>query len=153
MLENMADGADRHLRPNSSELDCRSAPERLALASGLQRIHPEVRLPWALRLLNHIQAEDARDPNLSLMTWYAIEPLIGRDRDETGTLLRAAQLTLVREFIARKATATDPVYMGMMLAHATPSPDPQVARDMLQGIIDGLGGTREVTMPSDWVTA
>jgi putative membrane-bound dehydrogenase-like protein len=153
MLENVAEGTERELRPDSRELTLHSPAERLAFASGLQRIKPDSRLPWTLRLLSAVGPADSGDANLPLMTWYAIEPLVGRDRDETGRLLQAAQLPLVREFIARKATAADPVYMGMMFARATVSPDPQVARDMLQGIIDGLGGAREVAMPSDWVTA
>src|SRR5262249_30435499 len=105
LLENVADGTNRDLRPHSRELTLQSPAERLACASGLQRIRPDDRLGWALRLLAAVGPADARDPNLPLMTWYAVEPLVGRDREETRRLLQAAQLPPVREFIARKATA------------------------------------------------
>jgi putative heme-binding domain-containing protein len=87
------------------------------------------------------------------MTWYAIEPLIGREGDETRQFLREVTLPLVRELLVRKAVATNPVYMGVVLNHAVESRDPQVPRDVLQGIIDGLGGAREVQAPSHWVSA
>jgi putative heme-binding domain-containing protein len=153
LMENVADGINRDLGPNSRELTLQSPAECLAFASGLQRIRPDDRLGWALRLLAAVGPADARDPNLPLMTWYAIEPLVGRDREATRRLLQAAQIPPVREFIARKATATDPVSMGLLLNHAVATKDPFVARDMLQGILDGLGGVRQVTMPSDWITA
>jgi len=130
-----------------------SPEERLALASGLRRVSVEKREPLLSRLLRVASVDDAADANLPLMTWYATEPLIGRKREVTYRLLRLAQVPLVREFIARKAVATDLAYVGMALTWAIDSRDDQVARDMLQGIIDGLGGAREVKAPLDWLTA
>src|SRR5262249_14961275 len=50
---------------------------RLYLASALQRLAPLEPLPFLDRLLSH--AEDAADPNLPLMYWYALEPLADVD--------------------------------------------------------------------------
>src|SRR4051812_7806610 len=99
LLEDVADGAGLALGPDAREFTCYTPAARLASAGGIHRVRPEKRLPWALRLLAAVESRDAADANLPLMTWYAIEPLVGRDRDDTRQLLRAARLPLVREFI------------------------------------------------------
>jgi hypothetical protein len=75
-----------------------------------------------------------------------------KTEEPTRRLLQAAQIPPVREFIARKATATDPMYMNLHLNHAVATNDLLVTQEMLQGIIEGLGGVRQVTMPSAWIT-
>ena len=140
-------------KPTSPELNCTVPADRLAYASGLRQIPAAHRFPWAAHLLSLVTRADAKDANLPLMTWYAIEPVIGNDREETRKLLRSAQLPLVREYIARKAVSKDLNYAGMMLAWGVESSDHFIARDMLQGINDGLGGIRQVQSPSIWVTA
>jgi putative heme-binding domain-containing protein len=142
-----------HLKPESPEFSCPTARDRLAFASAITRIPLDRRTPWALRLTSIVDARDAADANIPLMTWYAIEPLVGSDISQTRALLRAAKLPLVRQFIARKITALDPANAGMALAWAVESNDFTVPRDMLQGIIDGLGGAREVAAPSEWLSA
>lgn len=152
VMAGVADGTNRELHPNSPQLSLQSPPERLAFASGVQRIRPEDRLPWALRLLEAVGPSDALDQNLPLMTWYAIEPLVGRDREETSRLLQTAQIPLVREYIARKAIAADPQYTSLVLKHAVETKDSSVTREMLDGVTAGLGGVRQATMPPDWAT-
>jgi putative membrane-bound dehydrogenase-like protein len=153
LLENVADGTNRDLRPDSPELALRSPAERLAFASGLQRIRPEDRLEWAMRLLAAIGPEDASDQNLPLMTWYAVEPIVGIDWKNTERLVNAAQIPLVREFIARKAIGANRDNINALLGLAADTKDTSVARDMLQGILDGLGGVRQTPMPPEWKTA
>ena len=135
------------------ELTFESPEERLALASGLRRVPPADRFDILKRLFTAVRPEDANDPNLPLMTWYAAEPVVGRDRDRTGTLFRAANLPIVREFITRKAVTTDTTFIGTALTWANESGDAAVQRDVLGGIIDGLGGAREVKGPAEWQTA
>ncbi|HEX3146756.1 MAG TPA: PVC-type heme-binding CxxCH protein [Gemmataceae bacterium] len=153
MMANATGNANPDLNPNSVGATCQTLADRLAFASGVQQIPIDTRFQWALGLLKVIRAEDAQDPNLPLMTWYAIEPFVGRGKDATRLLLKATQLPIVREFIARKATATDLAYIDLMLAQAVGTSGPAVAHDLLQGIIDGLGGAREVKAPSEWETA
>ncbi|MBI3858565.1 MAG: dehydrogenase, partial [Planctomycetes bacterium] len=50
---------------------------RLYLAAACQRLAPEDRWTVAERLASH--AEDAADPNLPLMIWYAAEPMAAAD--------------------------------------------------------------------------
>src|SRR5262249_24011388 len=51
--------------------------DRLHLASALQRIAPDKRWEIASTLVSRL--DDERDPNLPLMYWYAIEPLVHED--------------------------------------------------------------------------
>ncbi len=145
-------GLQPRLRADDVRLCCPNPDERLALASEIQRIPVQDRYPWAVRLMLVTDSKDDSDANIPLMSWYAIEPLIGEDRGQTKKLLRLAKLPIVREYIARKATSKDHAYMGMMLQWAVESNDPFIARDLLQGTIDGLNGAREVQAPSDWLT-
>ena len=76
---------------------------RLALASALQRLPLADRWPVAEALAAH--AEDAVDPNLPLMLWYAIEPLVPTDRGRALHLMAKCQFPQVREFITRRLAA------------------------------------------------
>jgi hypothetical protein len=46
--------------------------------------------------------EDAKDHNLPLMLWFALEPLIGKDTKAGVTLMTQSKIPLVREFITRR---------------------------------------------------
>jgi putative membrane-bound dehydrogenase-like protein len=74
---------------------------RLYLAAALQRLPPAARWPIVERLVAH--AEDAADPNLPLMIWYALEPLVPLDQPRALALLPDVKLPQVRKFIARRA--------------------------------------------------
>ena len=80
-----------------------SASVRLALASALQRMPSAVAWPVAEGLAAH--EEDAKDPNLPLMIWYGLEPLVPADADRAAALLMKARIPLVREYIARRIAA------------------------------------------------
>jgi putative membrane-bound dehydrogenase-like protein len=76
---------------------------RLGVASALQRLsHPD-RLPIARALLQH--AEDANDPNIPLMIWYGIEPILQTHPEQGAELLENCKIALVRQFIARRLAA------------------------------------------------
>ncbi len=76
---------------------------RLYLASALQRLPLAQRGEILEALLAH--AEDAKDPNLPLMYWYAAEPLAGQDVTTAAKLLAKTKIPQVREFITRRMTA------------------------------------------------
>jgi hypothetical protein len=73
---------------------------RLALASGLQRLPVMDRVAIAEALIAH--EEDAADPNLPLMYWYAIEPIVSSDRERAVSMLAKAKIPLVRQYITRR---------------------------------------------------
>src|SRR5579872_1887840 len=80
-----------------------SAFDRLHLASALQRLAPEKRWDVAAALV--ARAEDAADPNLPLMYWYAIEPLVHADIGRFAGLALRTGLTVVGRNIGRRAAS------------------------------------------------
>ena len=77
---------------------------RLYLASAAQRLPVEQRLAILEPLLG--RAEDAKDQNLPLMLWYALEPVVAKDPAAAALLLEKVKFPQVREFIARRMAAT-----------------------------------------------
>jgi hypothetical protein len=81
-----------------------SAVVRLYLTSAAQRLPLDQRLPLIEPLL--ARAEDAKDHNLPLMQWYALEPVVGQNPALGATLLPAAKIPIVQEYIARRLATT-----------------------------------------------
>jgi len=80
-----------------------SALVRLSVSSALQRVKPNERWPIADALLQH--AEDSSDPNLPLMIWYAVEPLVPSNPVRAIQLASHSKIKSVREFISRRIAA------------------------------------------------
>jgi putative membrane-bound dehydrogenase-like protein len=78
----------------------RSPVVRLNLASALQRIPGEQRWPIIEALAAH--GEDANDPNIPLMIWYAVEPLVTSDPARATKLIETARIPLLRQHVARR---------------------------------------------------
>jgi putative membrane-bound dehydrogenase-like protein len=76
---------------------------RLALASALRKMTPAQRWPLACALAGH--GEDAKDPNLPLMIWYGIEPVVPSDPERAAGLIARAKIPLVRQYVARRLAA------------------------------------------------
>jgi putative membrane-bound dehydrogenase-like protein len=125
---------------------------RLAFATSIRRVPAADRGPWVQRLLQMLKPEDAADPNLPYLTWYAMEPLV-TGGPLTTELYEQTQLPLVRTLIVRKATSIEPNYVSAILAGVAKSGSVDQRADMLQGMIDGLGGAREVAAPFGWAEA
>lgn len=73
---------------------------RLYLASACQRLPVEDRWSIVERLASH--AEDAGDPNLPLMVWYAAEPMAAHDLARAVAFTKEARIPLLREFMSRR---------------------------------------------------
>jgi putative membrane-bound dehydrogenase-like protein len=73
---------------------------RLYLASACQRLPLDDRWSIVERLAGH--AEDAGDPNLPLMIWYAAEPMAAADLPRAVTFMKDARIPLLREFMSRR---------------------------------------------------
>ena len=80
-----------------------SAFVRLHIASAIQRLPFKERWPIATALLAH--AEDADDPQLPLMYWYAVEPLVPADPRQAIAILPEVKIPLMRQFITRRLVA------------------------------------------------
>jgi putative membrane-bound dehydrogenase-like protein len=75
---------------------------RLYLAAGIRRLPPRERVAVVEGLAGH--PEDAADPNLPLVTWYAAEALAEEDLPAALRILKNSRIPLIREFMARRVT-------------------------------------------------
>src|SRR5258705_5339955 len=77
---------------------------RLYLAMALQRIELADRWPIISKLVLH--GEDAKDQNLPLMYWYAVEPLVPADMRRAVALAGQSKVPIVREYITRRLASS-----------------------------------------------
>lgn len=118
---------------------------RLALASALQKLPLEDRLDIAAVLVS--QPEDKSDPQIPLMIWYGIEPLIVADDAAAAKLINAAKIPLIRTFIARRLVIAGRLDQVVSLASTS---NLAAREDILNGIHEVLRGRRNVPKPVGW---
>jgi len=128
-------------------------PERMALASCISQLEPGKRVALLPTLIDSIEKKDIEDAFFPLMVWYAIEPTVGLSNAATMKHLNAMPIPMVREFIARKLTSLENSNITALLEASTRSKDSVFQRDVLQGILEGIGGTRQLAMPDAWTKA
>lgn len=127
---------------------------RLSLASALGRLSPAQRWPIGEALVTH--AEDTKDQNIPLITWYGIEPLISDNLPRFIQLANTSAIPRIRINLSRRVASSDSSEEGLELltqllgSSNTAAP---VARDILDGILQGLEGQRNVDLPATWPTA
>ena len=73
---------------------------RLYLASAMQRVDPSQRWEVMTKLAAH--GEDAKDHNLPLMYWYAMEPSIAADPKRGIQMLTQCKIPKVWQFVSRR---------------------------------------------------
>lgn len=76
---------------------------RLYLASAMQCL-PAARR-WGVLEGLAAHGEDAADPNLPLMVWYALEPAVAADAKRALALAAKGKVPILREYAARRAAA------------------------------------------------
>src|SRR5579862_527160 len=76
---------------------------RLYLAAGIRRLPAERRVAILEGLVGH--GEDAEDPNLPLVIWYAAEGLAEANLSAALALVKQSRIPLLREFMARRIAA------------------------------------------------
>jgi putative membrane-bound dehydrogenase-like protein len=122
---------------------------RRYLASGLQRIPLNSRWPILTNLLAH--EEDAADPNLPLMYWYAAEPLVSEDTDRALALARQSKIPQLLPFMVRRvssiATSKALACVIEALAKTNKAADQQKYLESMQA---GLKGRRDLPTPAGW---
>ncbi len=79
---------------------------RLYLASACRRLPFEKTLGILFGLASH--AQDAEDPNLPLMTWYAAWPMAEKRPDRALAFVRESRIPLLREFMTRQIAMLAP---------------------------------------------
>jgi putative membrane-bound dehydrogenase-like protein len=122
---------------------------RLYLASGMQRLAPAARWEVLEKLLAH--AEDADDPNLPFLDWYAAEPLVKEDFARALDLAAQSKVPQLLPFMARRVGALGTKEAIALLVEKVGVAAPiTVELAYLHGLQDGLKGRREVPTPEKW---
>jgi putative membrane-bound dehydrogenase-like protein len=122
---------------------------RLYLAAAAQRLPVEKRWEIVAGLVGH--SEDASDPNMPLMDWYAAEPLATIDAGRAARLGSSSPLPTIREFMARRIGAIGtPAALSVLVEELGRAGDSSLRATLLAGIEEGLRGRRQVAMPAEW---
>ena len=96
--------------------------------------------------------EFSADANIPLMIWYGVEPLVHDDLSRFVKMAIRSELTLVRRHIARRVAAMSQARAGLeqLVDALAESEATDKRRELLEGILTGLEGTRSVAMPGNW---
>lgn len=121
---------------------------RLAIASALLRLPPELRWEPVHALIRH--AEDADDHNLPQMYWYVIEPLVPLDTPRALELGSDSRIPLVAQNIARRAAATGESAIAHLVAAMGREKTGEGMKFLLTAAIEGLRGRTGVKAPEAW---
>jgi putative membrane-bound dehydrogenase-like protein len=124
---------------------------RLYLASALQRMPLDERWRILDGLVRHSQ--DATDHNLSLMYWYAAEPLaeVDPERGLAFGLSCGKTIPVLREFMVRRIGSLNSGPAIALLVRALgKSTDDLEKLVILRGIDRALAGRRRVEPPAEW---
>jgi putative heme-binding domain-containing protein len=142
-LENRA--PSEPLRNKLAELAAKDSSPlvRLSIASGLQRVPLTQRWPIVMELAKH--GEDAKDANLPLMIWYAVEPVVGQPTE----LIEKAKIPLLREYTARReaSRADDAQALEVLARLLRWTDDAAIRLDVLKGMNAALSGRKKVEPP------
>jgi putative membrane-bound dehydrogenase-like protein len=126
---------------------------RLYLASAAERWPDPYGALFLPSLLS--RAEDAKDHNLPLMYWYALEAEVTRvekkDLSEVNKLYGAIRIPQTAEFLARRVAAIGtPEALQLALSWAERKSDVADAKSVLRNILAGLKGRGQVAKPGNW---
>jgi len=136
----------------------RAAVERLAasdpspvvrreIASALQRLPLDDRWVAAAALLRH--GDDASDPNLPALDWYAVEPLVGADPRRALALRRDVELPAIRRLIVRRAAA-EPRCHDELVAALGEEREAAGQLALLDAMHEALREQRRLATPAGW---
>ena len=120
---------------------------RLYLTSALQRLPNESR--WGVATALAARAEDAEDPNLPLMLWYGVEPLVAEDPQRAIELAHNSQIPQLRRFIIRRAAAQNETLPAVVSALGG-STNPEMQRLFLEEMMAAFEGRVGIPMPEAW---
>lgn len=125
---------------------------RLYLASAVQRLPESLSAAkWAVvrGLVQH--GEDADDPNLPLMVWYALEPLVTGDPGRALALAEPSPLPRLLEFTVRRVGAIGtPDAIALLVDRLGATGTSEARATILRGLNEALAGQRLVARPPHW---
>lgn len=133
---------------------------RRFLASAARRIAVAQRWPIVEALLQH--GEDAADPNLPTLYWFAAEPLVAADTPRALALGRSTPLTALRAFFTKRQAALAieapaPAQQGSALdplvATLASTEDTAYQLEILDSLTAATEGKTKLTPPGPWSAA
>jgi len=117
---------------------------RRYLAGALQRIDEDNRWDMASALIKY--SEDADDPNIPLMLWFGIEPLVADQPERALALAKQSEIPSLVQKIARRLV--DGNKMQPLIAALGEKSNIQM--DLLNGMLAGMEGNIDLKEPSNW---
>ncbi|HSJ04871.1 MAG TPA: PVC-type heme-binding CxxCH protein, partial [Verrucomicrobium sp.] len=120
---------------------------RRELASLLQRLPVKQRFEVAAALLGH--AEDKDDPNIPLLVWYGIEPLVGADGTAGLKLAAASKMDKVTGFIYRRMASGEGGREAILQAISEKA-DLGQREMLLKLLVSSARGTGKLPSPQNW---
>ncbi len=121
-----------------------SAVVRRYLAGALQGLNDGDRWEIASALVNY--KEDADDPNIPIMLWLGIEPLVVEHPEKALELAQQSEIPSVAQKIARRLV--DGSQLEPLIAALGEKSNAQF--DLLNGLIAGMDGNIDLKEPSNW---
>ncbi len=117
---------------------------RRYLAGALQRMNESDRWDIAESLVQ--SGTDANDPNIPLLLWFGIEPLVANQPQKALALANKSHIPSIVQKIARRLVDGD--QMTPLVVELGRKTDIQF--DLLQGMVAGLEGRSDSTEPTNW---
>ncbi len=123
---------------------------RRFLASAVGRLAPDGARGNLIRALAS-RTEDANDPNIPQLLWYAAEPLVGADTTYGTGLLKISAIPLLDRNIARRlATDADPSKLAALVEALGEINSEDKAIEVLTGMNVSLKGKKDLAAPEGW---
>ncbi|MBC7851846.1 MAG: DUF1080 domain-containing protein, partial [Pirellulaceae bacterium] len=124
---------------------------RLQLASRVALLPEDAKWEILQGLTSH--ADDASDPNLPLMYWYAMEPLADVDPKRALALGLSAgeKIPILKEYMIRRIGAGDPKKsLSLLVEGLKDAKDDATRLTFLRGMNESLKGRKGVEVPAGW---
>jgi len=122
---------------------------RLYLASALQRIPVAQRFGLARALASRA---DGEDPNLPLVLWYGVEPLVAADPEHALLLARETAIPKLARFVWRRAAAEPALRAALVPTITEALEQGQRARavEVLDELVTAVAEERGLSAPPGW---
>ncbi|MFP6588699.1 MAG: HEAT repeat domain-containing protein, partial [Pirellulaceae bacterium] len=123
---------------------------RLALASAVQRFALEDRAPILSGLLSHDDHID--DRFLTLMIWYALEPMIELNRTAFLKYAITSENPLLSQYVVRRAADAARPHLDDVVDTILGAPNGTIRKHMLRGLLSSITKHGAQPMPQAWKT-
>ena len=127
--------------------------DRRNLASQLTAVPPAGRMSTFSGLFQH--EEDLRDPVLPFLYWYAFEPFVAESPASALSIAKESKLAsyLLPLTARRIGSLRTPEALNTLVVELTNDSKPQSHMAVLNGLLDGLKGNANATLPPLWPNA